>query len=72
MIRRKRGSVKRAGARFASSLDIAYAGGRRPYHVDAIDQAINLFVEGSLLHVHGPASLPIRFQPKRRGAGARI
>jgi glycerol-3-phosphate O-acyltransferase len=48
--------LQRAGARFASSLDVAYEGGRRPYHVDAIDQAINLFVEGSLLHVHGPAS----------------
>jgi glycerol-3-phosphate O-acyltransferase len=50
------GELKHAGAQFASSLAVAYTGGRRPFRVDAIDQAISIFVDASLLQVHGPAS----------------
>lgn len=58
--------LKALGAQFASSLAVAYAGGRRPYRVDAIDQAIHLFVEASLLRVHGPASEAIYQVPDDR------
>ncbi len=46
-------SLRRAGARFAESLAVAYEGSRRPYRVDAVDQALNVFQEGALIQVHG-------------------
>lgn len=45
--------LRRAGARFAESLAVQYEGSRRPYRVDAVDQALNVFQESALLQVHG-------------------
>lgn len=48
--------LKQAGARFASSLAVGEGREQRPYRVDAIDQAIGLFVDAALIRVHGPDS----------------
>lgn len=46
-------ALRRAEARFARSLAVAYEGSRRPYRVDAIDQALAVFLEGALIQVRG-------------------
>lgn len=55
--------LQRSGARFASSLATGYAGSRRPYRVDAIDQAINLLADAGLVVIHGPAGEAIYHVP---------